>query len=80
MSENTIPDDGSSDVAESMIQGEWNQFANPDLSVDSGSLPTFLAPTPPSSTDQTDSSRQSRARRFRIRGGKGREGQLKPPE
>jgi hypothetical protein len=79
MSENTISDDGSSVVADSMIQRQWNQFANPDLSIDSGSLPTFLAPTPPSSTDQTDSSRQSSARRFRIRGRKGREGQFEPP-
>ncbi len=76
MSEYAIPDDGSSDAAESMIQSQWNQFANPDLSVDSGSLPTFLAPTPPSSTD---SSHQNRARRFRIRRGKGQEGQFEPP-
>lgn len=79
MSENIVPDDGSLDAAESMIQSQWNQFAHPALSVDWGSLPTFLAPTPPSSTDQTDSPSQSRARRFRIREGNGRDGQLKPP-
>jgi hypothetical protein len=79
MSEYTIPDDGSSDDADSMIQRQWNQYAHPASSGDSGSLPTFLAPTPLSSTDKADSSRQSRARRFRIRGEKGRGGQLEPP-
>ncbi len=78
MSENTFPDDGSSDAVESLIQSQWNHFANPDRSADSGSLPKFLVPTPPTSTDKTGSPRQSWLRRFLIREGKGREGQLKP--
>lgn len=79
MSENEIPDDGLEDVVDNIIQHDWNQFANPDFVVDSGSLPTFLAPTPPSSTDITGSPRRSWAPRFRIRRGKGGQGQLKPP-
>ncbi|WP_276940597.1 hypothetical protein [Ferrimicrobium acidiphilum] len=79
MSENAIPDDGSSDTVDDMIQREWNQFASPDLSIDSVSLPTFLAPTPSSSTDKAGSPRQSRARRFRLRRVQGGDGQLEPP-
>ena len=78
MIENEIPDDWASDAVESMIQREWNQFANPDLPVDWGSLPTRLASTSPSSTDKTGSPRQSGVRRFLIHRGKGREGQLRP--
>ncbi len=77
MSENLLPYDGSSDAIESMIQGKWDQFANPDRSFDSGSLPTLLAPTSPSSTDKTSSPHQSRVRHFLIREGQAREGQLK---
>ena len=74
MSENAHPNDGLFDADESTIQRRWDQYAMPDLVVDSGSLPTHVAPIPLSSTDKIGSPHSRRVRRFLNRGGQGQEG------
>ncbi len=52
MSDTPSPDLGSSDakIVDKTIQGNWDRFANPDLSV-AESLRSPLAPTSPGSTN-----------------------------
>lgn len=80
MREDAVPDDESSDAVERLIQRRWNQFANPNRSVHSGSSPTFLYLTRPISTDRAGSQRQRRARLFLVREVKSRDDKVKPQE